>query len=74
MPVLLQVPALLNLTVSGFTYTSCQHSTAVFIRVARAAHGLQVPTLRGPQDGRKWSGGKFSDMSAHQGEEAQNAG
>ena len=51
---------------------SC-HNIAVFIRVARAAHGMQVPTSRGYEDGRKRSGGKFSDMSAHQGEEAQNA-
>ena len=49
------------------------HDTAVFIRVARAAHGLQVPTLRGAQDGRKWSGRNFLDMSAHEGEEAQKA-
>ena len=52
---------------------SC-HNTAVFIRVARAARGLQVPTLRRPQDGRKWSAGKSKDMSAHQREEAQNGG
>ena len=52
---------------------SC-HNTAVFIVVARAACGLQVPTLRRPQDGRKWSAGKFKDMSAHQREEAQNGG
>jgi hypothetical protein len=52
---------------------SC-HNTAVFIRVARAARGLQVPTLRRPQDGRKWSAGKSKDMSAHQREEAHNGG
>ena len=52
---------------------SC-HNTAVFIRVARATRGLQVPTLRWPQDGRKWSAGKFKDMSVHQREEAQNGG
>ena len=51
----------------------CQ-TTAVFIRVARPARGVQVPTLRRPQDGRKWSAGKFKDMSAHQREEAQNGG
>jgi hypothetical protein len=50
------------------------HNTAVFIRVARAARGLLVPTLRRPQDGRKWSAGKSNDMSAHQREEAQNGG
>jgi hypothetical protein len=52
---------------------SC-HNTAVFIVVARAACGLQVPTLRRPQDGRKWSAGKFKDMSAHQRDEAHNGG
>ena len=52
---------------------SC-HNTAVFIVVARAACGLQVPTSRRPQDGRKWSAGKFKDMSVHQREEAQNGG
>jgi hypothetical protein len=52
---------------------SC-HNTAVFIAVARAACGLQVPTSRRPQDGRKWSAGKFKDKSAHQREEAQNGG
>ena len=52
---------------------SC-HNTAVFIVVARAACGVQVPTSRRPQDGRKWSAGKFKDMSAHQCEEAQNGG
>ena len=52
---------------------SC-HNTAVFIRVARAARGLQVPTLRRPQDARKWSAGKSKDMSAHQREEAHNGG
>jgi hypothetical protein len=50
---------------------SC-HNTTVFIVVARAACGLQVPTLRRPQDGRKWSAGKFKDMSAHQRDEAHN--
>ena len=52
---------------------SC-HNTAVFIVVARAACGLQVPTLRRPQDGRKWSAGKCKDMSAHQRDEAHNGG
>ena len=52
---------------------SC-HNTAVFIVVARAACGLQVPTLRRPQDGRKWSAGKFKDMFAHQRDEAHNGG
>jgi hypothetical protein len=52
---------------------SC-HYTAVFIVVARAACGVQVPTLRRAQDGRKWSAGKFKDMFAHQREEAQNGG
>jgi hypothetical protein len=52
---------------------SC-HNVAVFIVVARAAWGLQVPTLRRPQDGRKWSAGKFKDMSAHQRDEAHNGG
>jgi hypothetical protein len=52
---------------------SC-HNTAVFIRVAPAARGLQVPTLRRPQDGRKWSAGKSIDMSAHLREEAKNGG
>jgi hypothetical protein len=52
---------------------SC-HNTAVFIVVARAACGLYVPTSRRPQDGRKWSAGKFKDISAHQREKAQNGG
>jgi hypothetical protein len=51
---------------------SC-HNTDVFIVVACAACSLQVPTLRRPQDGRKWSAGKFKDMSAHQ-REAHNGG
>ena len=42
--------------------------------MARAARGLQVPTPRRPQDGRKWSAGKSKDMFAHQREEAQNGG
>jgi hypothetical protein len=50
------------------------HNTAVFIVVARAACGLQVPTSRRSQDGRKWSAGKFKDTSAHQREEALNGG
>ena len=52
---------------------SC-HNTAVFIRVARAARGLQVRTLRRPQDGRKWSARKSKDMSVDQREGAQNGG
>jgi hypothetical protein len=52
---------------------SC-HNTAVFIVVARAASGMQVLTSRRPQDVRKWSAGKFKDMSAYQREEAQNGG
>jgi hypothetical protein len=53
--------------------SSC-HNTAVFIVVARAACGLQVPTLRRPQVGRKWSAGTCKDMSAHQGDEAHHGG
>jgi hypothetical protein len=52
---------------------SC-HNTAVFIRAARAARGLQVPTLRRSEDARKWSAGKSKDVSAHQRDEAQNGG
>ena len=52
---------------------SC-HNTAVFIRVARTARGLQVPTLRWPQDGRKWSAGKSKDIFVNQREEDQNGG
>ena len=52
---------------------SC-HNTAVFIQVARAARGLQVPTLRWPEDGRKWSAGKSKDIFVNQREEDQNGG
>ena len=52
---------------------SC-HNTTVFIWVARTARGLQVPALRWPQDGRKWSAGKSKDIFVNQREEAQNGG